>query len=55
MVVCTGTLNNASMVTVYAPALTTVVVCAGTLEPATKHAPAYMSVNFYFTLVHDTA
>ena len=29
--------------------------CAGTLAPATKHAPAYMSLNFYFTLVPDTA
>ena len=28
---------------------------AGTLAPATKHAPAYMSLNFYFTLVPDTA
>ena len=28
---------------------------AGTLAPATKHAPAYISLNFYFTLVPDTA
>ena len=28
---------------------------AGTLAPATKHAPAYMPLNFYFTLVPDTA
>ena len=28
--VCAGTPNNASMVTVYPPAWTTVVVCAGT-------------------------
>ena len=28
---------------------------AGMLAPATKYAPAYMSLNFHFTLVPDIA
>ena len=47
MVVCAGTPNNASMVTVYAPAWTTVVLCAGTPHNklrVTIQAPAWAKV-----------
>ena len=47
VVVCAGTPNDASMVTVYAPAWTTVVVCADTPHNkmrVTIHAPAWTKV-----------